>query len=61
MPSLRECEELVFRKIRDECAHDALYNAGAINVWELPDFSGDGDAVDRREGRYLMAPERLTL
>ena len=43
------------------CSTDSRFNAGVVNVRDLPDFSGDGRAVEEGKLRYAMAPERLTL
>lgn len=43
------------------CSTNSRFNAGGINVEEMPDFSGDGQAITEGELRYAMAPERLTL
>ena len=62
LPTHFTCEEVIFRAIRRECATDPqYYNAGSINVGQLPDFSQDGTELLPDQGRYLMAPERLTL
>ena len=61
VPSLFDCEIRIFEKMRSECATDWRYNAGAINLFELPDFNQDGTAMVEDEGRFMMAPERLTL
>ena len=61
IPSQHECEYGIFQPIRFECATDGRYNVGSLNVEQLPDFGSDGTGVYPREGRYLMAPERLTL
>ena len=60
-PNLRQCEDLIFREMRDQCASNWIYNAGAINVLDLPDFGSDGTAVWYDTGRFIMASERLTL
>lgn len=61
VPSRFECEYQIYDQIRMKCATDGRYNAGSANVFDMPDFGGDGSGVDRSMGRYLMAPERLTL
>lgn len=62
LPTHFTCEHLIFDVIRRKCATDPRYNAGSINVGQLPDFGGDGtDLGLPYAGRYLMAPERLTL
>ena len=61
LPTHFTCEHMIFGAIRGQCARDPEYNAGAINVGQLPDFSGDGTELFPYQGRYLMAPERLTL
>ncbi len=61
VPHKYHCEYGIFDKIRRQCAGGWQYNAGAINVFELPDFGGDGSGMVEEWGRYLMAPERLTL
>lgn len=61
LPNQFTCEHRIFSMIRRQCATDPQYNAGAINVGQLPDFGGDGTEVYPYQGRYLMAPERLTL
>ena len=61
LPTHFTCEQVIFGMIRRQCAMDPLYNAGSINVGQLPDFSQDGTELFPYQGRYLMAPERLTL
>ena len=61
LPTHFTCESVIFGMIRRECATDPQYNAGSINVGQLPDFSQDGSELFPYQGRYLMAPERLTL
>lgn len=60
LPTHFTCE-VIFGRIRRECATEVQYNAGGINVGQLPDFSHDGTELFPYQGRYLMAPERLTL
>lgn len=57
------CEDGIFGAIRRDCAADPAKNAGSVNVGRLPGFGGgdDGTAVWEVMGRYLVAPERLTL
>lgn len=61
VPGMLECEVGIFKKIREDCATNPQYNAGSINVFDLPDFSSDGTEQVYGSGRYLMAPERLTI
>ena len=61
VPSRAGCEHRIFDPMRFQCAADGRYNAGSINVFDVPDFGGDGSGVDPGEGRYMMASERLTL
>ena len=61
VPTLWECENIIFDKMRLGCANDWRYNAGGINIFELPDFSQDGSAMVEDQGMFMMAPERLTL
>lgn len=61
VPSLYQCDNLIFDKIRRECAGDLRYNAGSINVLQLPHWGDDGTDFFGGIGRFLMAPERLTL
>lgn len=51
----------IFEWMVELCSTDSKFNAGGINVLELPDFSGPGSAVREENMRYAMAPERLTL
>ncbi len=59
-PSLGTCMH-EFEKIVNVCATDSRFNAGGINVVEMPDFGGQGRAEIEGRMRYAMAPERLTL
>ena len=59
-PGLQGCLRIM-GEIREKCATNSRYNAGTSNVKTLPDFTGDGQAVDNWEARFIMAPERLTL
>ena len=61
VPTEYKCRTLIFGSLFEKCAVDSRYNAGSINVAELPDFSGDGRAIVQYEQRFLMAPERLTF
>ena len=61
LPNLYTCERRIFGAIRGTCATDPRYNAGSMNVGRLPDFGDDGTELVPHAGRYLMAPERLTL
>ena len=45
----------------EQCGFDSEFNAGAINVRRWPTFQNSGSSVHWMEGRYIMAPERLTL
>ena len=60
MPSEGQCLG-TFAAILEECSTDSRWNAGGINVREMPSFGGDGRAVEGGKLRYAMAPERLTL
>lgn len=60
VPFLGQCERS-YSEILELCATDSRFNAGGINVLEMPDFSGDGQGVMEGLVRYAMAPERLTL
>lgn len=60
VPSAGQCER-TFAAIVEPCSTNSRFNAGGINVEEMPDFSGDGSVVVERRLRYVMAPERLTL
>lgn len=60
VPWRGQCER-TFESILELCSTDSRFNAGGINVEEMPDFSGDGRAVREGQLRFAMAPERLTL
>lgn len=60
-PNMWQCEERIFGEMRRQCASNWIYNAGGINVLDLPDFSSDGTAVLEDVARFMMATERLTL
>lgn len=60
VPSSGQCTG-TFEAIVQTCSTDSRFNAGVVNVRDLPDFSGDGRAVEEGKLRYAMAPERLTL
>ncbi|CAD6590110.1 MAG: hypothetical protein ASARMPRED_004570 [Alectoria sarmentosa] len=60
VPWRGQCER-TFESILELCSMDSRFNAGGINVEEMPDFSGDGRAVREGRLRFAMAPERLTL
>ena len=60
LPTKFTCEYLIFEKIRTMCGTDARYNAGSINVEQLPSSSEDGTALVPGAGRYLMARESFT-
>lgn len=60
VPFLGQCEAS-FGDIVELCSTNSRFNAGGINVEEMPDFSGNGRAVVEGRLRYAMAPERLTL
>ena len=47
--------------IVDMCSTDLRFNAGGLNVAEMPSFSGQGRAETEGAVMYAMAPERLTL
>lgn len=59
------CEDGIFGAIREKCAGDpaGTKNAGSVNVGRMPDAAGDDDGTALWEGmgRYLLAPERLTV
>lgn len=58
------CEDGIFGAIREKCAGDPAgrKNAGSVNVGRMPDAAGDdGTALWEGMGRYLLAPERLTV
>ncbi len=61
VPDQEMCEWGILGEIREKCAGDSRWNAGSINVGEMPGFGGDGTAVVGGEARWVMAPERLTL
>lgn len=60
VPYLHQCQNRVLQ-ILELCSTNSRFNAGGINVQEMPDFSGDGQAFVAGAMRYAMAPERLTL
>ena len=60
-PNMWQCEERIFGEMRRQCASTWIYNAGGINVLDLPDFRSDGTAVLEDMARFMMATERLTL
>ena len=59
MPTSDECHEIL-GSIQSLCVRDERFNAGSVNVRDLPHFADDGSATFDREGRWIMAPERLT-
>ncbi len=60
VPSVGTCYQ-AFDQIVYMCASESRFNAGGINVAEMPDFGGQGRAEIEGRMRYAMAPERLTL
>ena len=61
IPGVRECEREIYGAMVEKCAFNSPWNGGAINVKEVPKINSDGEAVDERLGRFLFAPESLTL
>lgn len=65
LPWRSTCEDGIFGAIREKCAGDpaGTKNAGSVNVGRMPDAAGDDDGTALWEGmgRYLLAPERLTV
>ena len=59
-PSWGQCHN-AFQQIVELCSTDSKYNAGSLNVAEMPDFSGSGRPITEGETMWAMAPERLTL
>ena len=59
VPSTEDCHQIL-ESIQSLCARDERFNAGSVNVRDLPHFADDGSATFDREGRWIMAPERLT-
>ncbi|KAI4241311.1 MAG: hypothetical protein L6R40_004617 [Gallowayella cf. fulva] len=51
----------ILKSIIAKCAFNSKYNAGTVNVAELPDFSQDGSSEHHDRVAWLLAPERLTL
>ena len=51
----------MFASLVEKCALNSRYNAGGINVAEMPNFSGPGRAETEGLIRYAFAAERLTL
>ncbi|KAL9065291.1 MAG: hypothetical protein Q9161_008320 [Pseudevernia consocians] len=60
IPYLGQCQKR-FEEIVELCSTDSRFNAGGMNVREMPDFSGDGEGIVEEGVRFAMAPERLTL
>ena len=60
VPNVGRCKGL-YESLVEKCAFNSRYNAGGINVAEMPDFSGPGRAETEGLMRYAFAPERLTL
>lgn len=59
-PHTRACHgDLGF--IVDKCSRDSRFNAGGLNVAEMPSFGGPGRAETEGAVMYAMAPRRLTL
>lgn len=59
VPDSTACSE-VLKAIVDQCTSVGNWNAGAVNVDEMPGLTGDGTAVDKEEMRWFMAPQQLT-
>ena len=65
LPSQWSCEELSFGSIIRTCAKPGerdlakRFNAGTINVDEMPGEESAGTAIDDEQGRYLMVPRPL--
>jgi len=61
IPSKAQCEENIFGAIVEKCGTNSRFNAGNINVDDMPSFSGDGLPLTPGYPRYVMAAERMTL
>ena len=53
MPSLYQCGDLLFDKIRRECAGDVRFDAGSVNVLRLPHWGDDGTGFFEGVGRFF--------
>lgn len=61
MPDDVECQFYAFKPLVEKCAFDSNFNAGGINVGELPSLEGSGTATRDEDGiRYMMASTPLT-
>ena len=59
-PSLLTCEN-VYQGLIDKCAFNSSFNAGSVNVLEMPDWGSKGVPVEGATSMWIVAPERLTL
>lgn len=49
-PSFLECNSRIFEEIIEQCATDSRFNAGSVNVRQLPDWGDDGTAIRPHHG-----------
>lgn len=62
VPHAKGCEDLLYDRVRFVCLEQGDgVNAGSLNVGVLPGREGDGTAVVEGEGRWIIAPKRLTV
>ena len=59
LPSKDECSKDIYGLIIERCGLRSQYNAGSINVEQLPSFHDPGLPMTEGYPRYVMAPERL--
>lgn len=59
IPTSAECEVGIFLEMVEKCAYDSRWNAGSINVAELPSPQGEGRPQIARALMYAMAPMAL--
>ena len=60
-PEEVECQFLMFNPLINKCAFDSRYNAGGVNVGELPSPEGNGTSeTDEDSIRFMLASAPLT-
>ena len=60
-PEEVECQFWIYKALVDKCAFDSRFNAGGINVEEMPDWGTAGTAAeDDSANRYFFASMPLT-
>ena len=61
LPEEVECQFLIYKALVDKCAFDSRFNAGGINVGEMPGLGIAGTAAeDDSANRYFFASMPLT-